>query len=370
MWEGPIHLTRPVHLWGPRDAIVRSSGTGTTIRVSASGTRLEGFTVDGSGARYDTQDAAVLVQASDVRVEGLRIHNAVFGILVEKAKRVSLAHNQVTGLDEGAFGMRGDGLRFWEVQDSRMVGNQVRHGRDVVLWYSSRNRVTGNRVEEGRYGTHLMFSHDNEVVDNQFLNNVVGVFIMYSRNILFQRNLLAGADGSGGVGLGVKESGNLTVTENAFLANTTNAYLDSTPLQLEDTNTFVRNTFRLGHVGVAFHSSERRNTFQDNSFQDNFQQVEVEGGGHVREISWKSNHFDDYAGFDLDEDGLGDLPYELRSVGSDLTSRYPALAFFRGTPAMILAETLSHVMPLFKPRTLLVDSAPRMHALEGAPYAD
>lgn len=370
VWEGALVISSPIHLWGPPDAILRSQGAGTTLKVTAPGVRLEGFTVDGSGTRYDTQDAAVLVQASHVRVEGLTIRNAVFGILVEKAQGVSLRQNTVVGLDVGAFGMRGDGLRFWEVQHSRMEGNRVQHGRDVVLWYSSHNEIIGNQVTEGRYGTHLMFSHNNLLRDNRYLNNVVGVFIMYSRSIRFEHNLLAGGDGSGGVGLGVKESGNLTVTGNAFLANTTHAYLDTTPLQLEDRNTFTLNTFRLGQVGVSFHSSEQRNTFQDNSFQDNFQHVEVEGGGHARDICWTRNHFDDYAGFDLDGDGQGDLPYELRSVSSDLTSRFPSLAFFRGTPAILLAEAVSHLLPLFQPRTILTDPSPRMDAPAGVPYAD
>ena len=38
----------------------------------------------------------------------------------------------------------------------------------------------------------------------------------------------------------------------------------------------------------------------------------------------------EHAGFDLDGDGIGDLPYELRSLTAQLAARHPALAFFRG----------------------------------------
>ena len=51
-------------------------------------------------------------------------------------------------------------------------------------------------------------------------------------------------------------------------------------------------------------------------------------------MAWEGNDFDDYAGYDLDRDGYGDLPYELRSLSGALVSQHPALAFFRGAPAL------------------------------------
>jgi hypothetical protein len=38
----------------------------------------------------------------------------------------------------------------------------------------------------------------------------------------------------------------------------------------------------------------------------------------------------------------------------------PALAFFRGTPAMALAEAIGRIVPLFEPRLVLSDPEPRM----------
>ncbi|MBW1875893.1 MAG: hypothetical protein JRI98_11075 [Deltaproteobacteria bacterium] len=50
--------------------MIRSSGEGTTIEMEADGCALLGVTVDGSGGRFDTLDAAVHVVADDVRVQG------------------------------------------------------------------------------------------------------------------------------------------------------------------------------------------------------------------------------------------------------------------------------------------------------------
>jgi nitrous oxidase accessory protein len=293
----------------------------------------------------------------------VEVRNAVFGILAEKAKGVVIRGNHVRGTGGEALGMRGDAIRLWETQDSLVEDNLVEDSRDVVVWYSSRNRLLRNTVRAGRYGTHFMHSHDNVVEDNQFLGNEVGVFIMYSRNITLRRNVLADATGAAGMGLGVKESGNITAQDNRLVHNTVGLYLDTSPLQVEDANLFEGNVFRLGDVGVVFHSSQRRNTFRGNSFRDNHAQVQVEGGGDALEVAWRGNDFDDYAGYDLDGDGVGDVPYELRSLSSDLVTRYPDLAFFRGSPTLGLIRAAGELLPLFAPRTVLRDEAPRMAAL-------
>jgi nitrous oxidase accessory protein len=361
--QGPLAIgagISDVTVWGPADAVVRSSGAGTTIAVAGARTQLLGFTVDGSGGRYDKLDAAVHVQGDDVRVEGLTVRNAVYGILVERSRRAVVRGNWIRGDRAIAIGLRGDSIRLWETTDSLVEANRVEDGRDLVIWYSSRNRLRGNRIDGGRYGAHLMYSHDNAIEDNTFRRGVVGVFVMYSRNVALRRNLIADAAGAAGMGIGLKDSGNVTVEANLFVHDAVGLYIDSSPMQRGDRNRVAGNVFRLCDVGVVFHASTRDTLFRDNDFADNDLQVRVEGGGDAIAVDWQANYFDDYAGYDLDGDGAGDLPYELRSLSSELTSRHPNLAFFRGAPALGLADAASHMVPLLQPQTLLRDPAPRM----------
>jgi nitrous oxidase accessory protein len=344
---------------------VKSNGVGSTLHVTGAGARLLGFTVDGSGGRFDTLDAAVKVhKAKDVVIEGIAVRGAVFGILVELAESITVRGNHVRGTDAGALGLRGDSIRLWETHRSRVEDNVVDHGRDVVVWYSSDNVVRGNVVRGGRYGTHLMYSHRNDVAGNRFEDNVVGVFLMYSRDVTVRDNVLAGSSGAAGMGLGLKESGNVTTEDNRFVGNTVGVYLDNSPLQQDDHNAFRRNSFRLGDAGVVFHSSGERNTFETNSFRDNHVPVRVEGGGDALGVAWNGNDFDDYAGYDLDGDRVGDVPYELRSLAADLVSRHPDLEFFRGSTTLSLVNVASEVVPLLAPKILLRDSRPRMGSLE------
>jgi nitrous oxidase accessory protein len=300
------------------------------------------------------------VRARDARVEGVRVRNASHGILVEQSERALVRGNRVSGDPSRALGLRGDGIRLWETRDSRVEENLVEDVRDLVVWYSDGNRLARNRVVGSRYGTHLMYSHRNRIEANAYTGNVTGIFLMYSRDVAVAGNVIAGSGGAAGIGLGLKEAGNLSVENNLFVHNTTGVYVDTSPLWRGDRNEFEGNVFRLGDVGVLFHASERRNRFERNSFQDNASAVRVEGRGDALGVEWRGNYFDEYAGFDLDGDGTGDFPFELASLASTLESRAPSLAFFSGTPSLAAIEAVGRIVPLFRPRPILVDPEPRV----------
>jgi nitrous oxidase accessory protein len=359
--DGPVRIRHRITLRGPPQAVIASRGAGSTISIEADGAALFGITVDGSGGRFDLLDAAVRVRGDDVRVEDVTVRRALFGLLAERSEGIALRRNTIEGNPDQALGMRGDAIRLWEVRHSVVEANRVTDGRDIVIWYAPDNRIADNRVERGRYGTHLMYSHGNELEGNVYIGNVVGIFAMYSRDLAIRSNVVARCAGAAGVGLGLKESSGIEVRDNWFVANTVGTYIDTSPLDPSRRNHFEGNSFRFSEAGIVFHGVATGNRFEGNSFRDNRTPVRVEGRGDARDATWSGNDFDDYAGYDLDGDGTGDLPYALRSLSSTLESRRPALAFFRGTAAMGLVELAGEALPLFRPKTLLVDPRPRMH---------
>ncbi|MBL8786540.1 MAG: nitrous oxide reductase family maturation protein NosD, partial [Deltaproteobacteria bacterium] len=363
-WLGPLVINRKLHLWGPPDAVLALPGdgaiTGSVVTLAAPGITLAGLTIDGRGGRFDKLDAAVHVIADDATVEGVTVVHAVYGILVEKTRRAHILGNHVIGDAATAMGMRGDTIRLWESDDATVAHNLVEDGRDIVVWYSRRNLVAHNRVLRGRYGTHLMYSHDNQIRDNAYVDGVVGVFVMYSRNVTLTRNLVLNASGASGMAIGLKDSGALVVTDNLLLHDTTGLYIDDSPNQATDTLLIARNAIRQCTTGVHFHTTPRRTTLSDNDFVDNASPVAADAGTRSDAALWHQNHFDDYAGYDLDDDGTGDLPHRVASASDDLVAQLPALAFFQGTPALSLVDLGARLLPLWKPRVLLVDDAPRM----------
>ncbi len=359
--RGPVRLDRAITLQGTRAAAIVSDGRGSTVSL-ADGASLRGCSVVGSGDRFDLLDSAVRIGGDGVQVEGIEVRGALFGILVQLARQVVVRGNTVLGSGQAAMGLRGDGIRLWETTDSIVEANVVRDCRDVVVWYSSRNRVLDNVITGCRYGTHFMYSNDNVARGNRYVDDVVGVFVMYSRDLHLAQNLLARAGGAAGIGLGVKESGNLLVEDNWFVQDSVGIYLDSAPLDPAHHNRFLRNVVRLCDTALSFHASTTRNDFVDNSFADNGVTVLVGGQGNALGCSFHDNHFDVYRGYDLDGDGRGDLPFTSRQLSSQLEGRYPDLALLHGAPAMQMVDLAGELLPLFEPRQLLVDGSPRLYA--------
>jgi nitrous oxidase accessory protein len=360
---GPLRITRPLTLWGGPGAVIVSGGNGTTIDVAADGVTLAGFGVDGSGSRFDLLDAAVRVHGADVVIDGLDIRHATFGILTEKSRRVTVRGNRVAGNPAVTVGMRGDSIRLWETTDSVVEDNQVNDGRDLVVWYSARNHIRRNRIRGARYGTHLMYSSDCTVEDNRYERVVVGTFVMYSHRVAVTGNRVAGASE---MGLGLKDAGDIEVRGNGFVHAAMGLYLDGLP-PAHEVNRITGNAVRMCDSGIVFHSSGDRIELAGNELADNRNQVVVEGGGDALGMTWDGNYYDDYAGYDLDGDGIGDVPHQLRSVSGQLIGRYPNLAYFEGAPSLELADAITRMVPLLEPQTLLIDEHPLVespHILE------
>jgi len=359
-YPGPLRIGAGVTLWGPREAVIASAGSGDTVRLEGAGARLAGVTVDGSGGRFDLQEAAVHVSGADgAAVEGVRVVHALFGIIVEKSRDVRVTGNEVVGSSREQIGLRGDGIRVWETHGARIAGNRVTGARDIVIWYSTDNEIVANEVLGGRYGTHFMYSHRNRVSGNRYVGNVVGIFVMYSRDIVLEGNLLAASAGAAGIGLGLKDSSAVTARGNALVKNTAGIYLDNSPFEPGTVNEFSDNAIRLCDVGVGFHASVKGNVFRANSLRGNATQVRVDGGGDALGNRWEGNDWDDYAGYDLDRDGVGDVAYELRSLSGNLRARHPQIDYLRGAPSLFLVDAASRVLPIVRPTAVLIDPRPQ-----------
>ena len=238
------------------------------------------------------------------------------------------------------------------------AGASVERSRDLVVWYTRRATLEGNVVRGSRYGSHFMYAHDAVVRQSRFERNVVGVFVMYSRRLRVDGNVMAGAHGAAGVGLGFKDSDAVDVRGNWLVANTTGVYIDNTPRTPEEAVTFDGNVLALNDVALRLHSAAEGLHVRGNDFRDNGAVIEVSGGGNALSVDVRGNHFSDYEGYDLDRDGTGDVAYTVKTLSSDLTERHPSLKLFHGTAAMAGMDALARALPVFAAKKLLVDPAP------------
>jgi nitrous oxidase accessory protein len=264
-------------------------------------------------------------------------------------------------------------VRSWNSDRLTLRGNLLEGGRDTVLWFSTGSVVESNTVRNGRYGLHFMYTNNAVVRGNVFQGNSVGLYVMYSNTLRIEGNRFENHRGPSGAGLGLKESDFITVTHNRFLGNRQGVYIDGSPLIEEDANTFTKNSFVYNDIGISILPGVKGNSFFDNAFVDNFQQVSMRGGGQLLGNSWsregRGNFWSDYAGYGAAGATVGRMPHRQDSSWENLVDRVPLARFFLFTPAAQAVEMAGRAFPLFRPKPILTDDFPLLAPPEGLPVA-
>lgn len=356
-YEGPLTITKSLVIDGAGQVVIDGQGKGTVVTIEADGVTLKNLTIRNSGRLHNQVDAGLRIKTDFNVIRDLRIESSLFGIDMTQADNNVLRRNYISSKDM-PLELRGDSVRLWYSHDNKLQDNHVEHSRDFVVWYSRGNQISGNTIQHGRYGIHFMYSHENFVIENELSDCIVGIFLMYSDSIKVQRNQILRAWGASGMGLGFKETSGAVIEGNQIIGNAVGVYLDPSPWDPDLTNEFNDNTIAYNGIGVEFHTDWTGNNFRRNSFMSNFTQVSVRGRGTAQRNGWEGNHWDNFAGFDRNRDGIGDAPYEVYMYADQLWMEKPPAAFFRGGLALAALDFVERLAPFSEPLLLLREQAP------------
>jgi nitrous oxidase accessory protein len=140
-------------------------------------------------------------------------------------------------------------------------------------------------------------------------------------------------------------------------------YIDVSPFQPDTSNRFNANLIAYNGIGIRFLNDWTGNVFQQNQFVDNLTQIAVTGGKTANRNVWEGNYWSDYEGFDQDDDGRGDAPYELYAYADRLWQDEPYAQFFKGSPMLEVLDFLERLAPFSEPDMLVRDERPSMNTL-------
>lgn len=364
IYRGDLVIKRSLALLGGTDVVLEGTGSGTVVTIDASDVAIEDVVVRRSGHRHTVEDGGIRATGERNRISRVRVEDTLFGVALHACHGCVLESAHIVGASEDDTELRGDGIKLWESHDSLVRGCLVERSRDVVVWYTKRALLMENVVRKSRYGSHFMYAHDSRVRRSRFEDDVVGVFVMYSMRLEVEDNVMAGARGAAGVGLGFKDSDSVQVRRNWLVANTTGVYLDNTPRAPSEVVSFEGNVLALNDVALRLHSSEKGLRVHGNDFRNDATTIEVDGGGDALGVDVRGNHFSDYEGYDLDGDGVGDVAHEVKMLSSALADKHPSLKLFHSTPAMAAIDAVALAVPVFASRKLLVDPAPLVRSPE------
>jgi nitrous oxidase accessory protein len=360
-YSGPLVIDSPVRLIGIDHPVIDGNNHGTIVDIATSDVVLQGFVIQNSGQNFDKEDSAVYIEGERVQVLDNQMTNTLFGVNAAQAHDLLVSGNSIVGMDVD-MGIRGDGIKVWYSHRTQIINNHVTRSRDLLVWYSNDVVVRDNTVEQGRYGFHFMNSDNGVVEHNRLFDNSVGIYLMYGKSFIIRDNLLQGSRGPSGHGLGLKEIDGVDVEGNIIYDNRIGVYIDNSPLSPVITNTFRTNLFAYNDIGLGLLPSAKNNVFTENSLVDNQEQVAVLGSGPLGANQWsldgRGNFWSDYAGYDADGDGVGDVPFRSEHLSEQLMSSWPILRLFRFSVAEAAVDFGSRAIPMFRQEPVLIDEHP------------
>ncbi|HEX7938844.1 MAG TPA: nitrous oxide reductase family maturation protein NosD, partial [Gemmatimonadaceae bacterium] len=256
-----------------------------------------------------------------------------------------------TGLPETS---NGNGIHLWTSRGITIANNHVSGQRDGIYFeFVHDTRIADNVSQRNiRYGLHFMYSDDCTYERNQFIHNGSGVAVMYTRRVTMVGNRFEDNWGPAAYGLLLKEIGESRLIDNSFTHNTSGLLSDGADRLVAEGNTFRDNGWAVKLEASTMDAFFTRNTFLGNSFD-----IATNSREHTTKI--EGNYWDDYRGYDLNRDGIGDVPFHPVRLFSMVVEHHP--------PAMILMRSLftnvldaaERVLPALTPETL-VDAKPLM----------
>ncbi|MCL2636015.1 MAG: nitrous oxide reductase family maturation protein NosD [Betaproteobacteria bacterium] len=365
IYAGPVLVDKPLIIDGGGKVAIDGGGKGTVFVVDTEGATLRGLDLRASGDSHDSDDACLNIRGKHHLVEENRISDCLFGIDLKQADHNTLRANRIASKPVD-LGLRGDGLRLWYSHHNLIEKNEIVDSRDMVAWYSDHNVWRGNIGKRSRYSIHFMFAKDNLVESNEFYDNAVGVYLMYTERVHVRKNLISHATGATGMALGFKESSDSEITDNEIIYCAVGVGSDLSPFEPETTLRFANNRFAYNGIAVRFTSELGGNILVGNSFEGNLTDVVQMGRDVAGKNEWRNNYFSDYQGFDRDGDGIGDTPYESYAYADQIWIETPAAQFFKTSPVLELLDFLERLAPFSSPELQLKDAAPRFTKPERA----
>ncbi len=353
--ECPIIVNKSVTLTGYGMPVLDALGEKEGIIIEADSVTVEGFEIRNTGYSYIEDRAGIRVKRNqDFTIRNNRLVLTFFGIYLEHAKSGRVTNNAVLGKPLGEANS-GNGIHLWYCKDIDIEGNLIRGHRDGIYFeFATESRVRRNISEQNlRYGLHFMFSNDDIYTRNTFRDNGAGVAVMFSRRIHMLNNLFHLNWGQAAYGLLLKEIYDAEIRENVFQKNTIGIFTEgSNRIHYKD-NDFLNNGWAVKVGGGCEKNDFIRNNFIGNSFD--FAAV-----GNMQSNRIEENFWGDYSGYDLDKNGIGDIPYRPIKLFNYVVDQTPETIILMRSLLVEILNFSEKVSPVLTPAEVS-DASPTMH---------
>jgi nitrous oxidase accessory protein len=357
-YTGNLRIGRRIALLGTGNPVLRGSGTGSVITLAADSCTVAGFVIEHCGSMLVDEDAGILVKSNHNLVRDNTLRDVLFGIYFYHAAWNTAAGNRITGRGDLPLGERGSGVHIWNAHFNSFTGNTITDERDgFYIQNANHLLIRGNEVFNLRYGLHYMYADSNTFLENNFHDNVAGAAIMYSKGITIRRNNFSHNRGFASFGILFQDCHNSAADSNTVTDNVVGMFFEAST-----DNLFRRNVIARNDAALEMFQNATGNTFTENNFIDNLTPLLL--AGKRTETRWSSNgrgnYWSSYAGYDLDDDGIGDVPMKIQNVFQFLEGKNGNVRLYLYSPASQALSAATEAFPIIKINQEL-DEHPLMH---------
>ena len=346
-------INKEVTVLGQGNPVLDANFEDEAVTITASNVKFEGFTVKNTktGALRDYAGIR-LFRVKNVTIMNNQFINNFFGIYVSDSYKITVTNNKLSGTFDARHS--GNGIHIWKSDSVLVKNNRITGHRDGAYFEFVKHSVIENNVSEknSRYGLHFMFSNDNVYMHNIFKSNGAGVAVMYSKRIKMLKNRFVENWGSSIYGLLLKEILDSRIEENQFITNTSAIFMESC-----NRNEILDNDFQNNGWAVRILSNCEDNVFSKNNFKANT--FDATTNGTLRQNQFNNNYWDKYEGYDLDKNGLGDIPYRPVSLYAQIIERIPQSVMLMRSFIVNLLDKVERSIPSITPESVK-DENPKM----------
>ncbi len=352
--EGNLSIDKPLTLMGIGFPVLDGQHNCEILTVNASDVQIQGFEIRNSGQLSTIDLAGIKVLSADrVAIVGNRLIDCNFGIYLSNTHDCRVAKNTVQGILKEEQNS-GNGIHLWKASRAIIEENHLSGHRDGIYFeFVTDSEIRYNHSEQNmRYGLHFMFSHNDHYHHNRFHHNGAGVAVMYSRQVQMTENEFGYNWGSSAYGLLLKDISDSHIWKNTFEQNSAGVYMEGASRITLEQNLFRENGWALRVQASCDANIMRQNNFLGNSF-------DVSTNGNLVLNTFDGNYWDRYEGYDLNRDGIGDVPFRPVSLYAVVVERMPFALMLMRSLMVYLMDKAEKIIPSLTPEQLM-DQSPAM----------
>ena len=356
--ENNILLDKPLTLIGKDRPIINGQFKGSILKIQADSITIKGFRLANVPFKATEEQAAILLDKSKkFLIEDNIMDQVCFGVLLRKGRDGIIKNNKISSNATQQYNS-GNAIHLWSCKNIKIIGNEAVNCRDgIYIQFSSKSYIEGNYCYKNlRYGLHFMFSDDNEYYRNRFSENGAGAAVMFSKRVKMVGNTFQDNWGPSSYGLLLKELYDSELVYNTFYRNTIGINGENCTRMKYNENNFTENGW-----GIRIRGGCYQNDFWDNNFFNNT--FDVAYDNNVNDNKFRSNYWSDYTGYDLNKDGVGDVPYRPVKLFSYISNRTPESIVLLRSLFIDIMNFSEKVAPVFTPENL-IDETPRMEPVK------